>query len=224
MSGAIASATWLPGKFFSRQKKMVFNKNWKIAHPSRSKKIYDIGKGNVLLLMNSDAPLMKKQLEKEYEALAAIKKHGIRVVSHKWVTVVKEVEAETEDILLLSQKSKRGKKQTKTKEVPGLIEKNLKGTFVHIANLDADALIKAITSGLPVKKRGKAVKKLIGDISVIQDQWPDFKIDDLQGYLLNDGHFVVMDPLAVGSNLDNEKVRGVPDKLDALLTELRTYV
>lgn len=205
---------------------MVFNQRWKIAHPSRSKKIYDIGKGDVLILMNSDSPLLQAQLKKEYDAMAEIKKKGIRVVSHKWVTVVKEIEAAEEDVLLLSRKSKRGKQQKKTKEVPGLIEKNLKGTFVHIAKLGAEALIEAINSGLPVKskKRGKAVKKLIGDISVIQDQWPEFQIDDLQGYLLNDGHFVVMDPLAVGSNLDGERVRGVPDKLDALLTDLRKSV
>jgi len=139
---------------------------------SHDRDIYELASGELLFLMKGDTtPFL---LEQEIEALLAIEEVGINVVPHRLVEVAHPVTG---------------------KIVRGLIEAQVSGEFVNIAN-DPEAAMKLVAQ---VSSSPLATLNLEQDIDVILNSFNSgFQVVDLQGLVQPDGHFVVINPGAYG--------------------------
>jgi len=152
---------------------------------ARTKDIYDLQSGEILLLMKSDSDAESSQLQLENDALQAIQQAGITVVPHKLINTINP---------------RTGK------IVKGMIQKRIHGAFVKIQGVGKSAVFHRGSSMLSKALREEelvsslaltpaAVIKLKDDLTRIERS--GLRIEDLQGIIQPDGHFVLIDPQGV---------------------------
>jgi len=137
---------------------------------SRAKDIYELVSGRILLLAKADGST--GEMKTECEMLDAIEELGVRVVPHKLVKV-------------RNPKTGNG--------VWAILQERVPGRYVHLRDKDSPLVLAS-----SVRSCSTAARNLVYDMSaLLHSGKAGVKIDDLQRILRPDGHFFLIDPLAV---------------------------